>query len=114
LTNSLTGFIIGIYKDVNGFYMAMNKGGRGIKAPYETTHVRVPVPIKDKVQKLIDDYKNNLETQEVNQQDNEQDNNLIDFDEAIALAHQCLIQKKSARLSLQKLLTGIYGKKVSL
>jgi hypothetical protein len=94
--------------------MATNKGGRGLKAPYETTHVRVPVPIKDKVQQLIDDYKNNQDTQQVNQQDDEQDNNLIDFDKAVELARQVLKQKKSARVSLQNLLTGIYGKEVSL
>lgn len=32
-------------------------GGRGIKAPYETTHVRVPIPIKGKVQALIDEFR---------------------------------------------------------
>ena len=32
-------------------------GGRGNKAPYESTHVRVPVPIKAKVQALIDDFR---------------------------------------------------------
>lgn len=32
-------------------------GGRGIKAPYESTHVRVPVPIKAKVQALIDEFR---------------------------------------------------------
>jgi hypothetical protein len=94
--------------------MATNKGGRGLKAPYETTHVRVPVPIKDKVQQLIDDYKNNQDTQQVNQQYDQQDNNLIDFDKAVELARQVLKQKKSARVSLQNLLTGIYGKEVSL
>jgi predicted RNase H-like nuclease (RuvC/YqgF family) len=32
-------------------------GGRGLKAPYETTHVRVPIPIKASVQALIDDFR---------------------------------------------------------
>lgn len=32
-------------------------GGRGNKAPYESTHVRVPVPIKAKVQALIDEFR---------------------------------------------------------
>jgi hypothetical protein len=35
-------------------------GGRGHKAPYKSTHVRVPEPIKDKVEKLIDEYKASL------------------------------------------------------
>lgn len=38
------------------------KGGRGYSAPYETTHVRVPVPIKFLVEKLIDDYRDSLIT----------------------------------------------------
>ena len=32
-------------------------GGRGNKAPYESTHVRVPLPIKPKVQALIDEFR---------------------------------------------------------
>lgn len=31
-------------------------GGRGKKAPYETTHVRVPVPIKSEVERLIEKF----------------------------------------------------------
>lgn len=39
----------------------MNKpiGGRGKKAPYETTHVRIPVDLKFQVEKLVEDYRNN-------------------------------------------------------
>ena len=33
--------------------MTTPKGGRGKKAPYETTQMRVPVPIKDQVNSLI-------------------------------------------------------------
>ena len=33
--------------------MTVPKGGRGKKAPYETTQMRVPVPIKDQVSDLI-------------------------------------------------------------
>jgi len=36
---------------------AIWKGGPGHRAPYRTTHLRVPEPIKDQVQKMIDDYK---------------------------------------------------------
>jgi hypothetical protein len=34
-------------------------GGRGKKAPYETTHVRIPVDLKAQVEKLTEDYRNN-------------------------------------------------------
>lgn len=32
-------------------------GGRGNKAPYQSTHVRVPIPIKSRVQALIDEFR---------------------------------------------------------
>lgn len=42
----------------------MNKpiGGRGKKAPYETTHVRIPVDLKSQVEKLVEDFRNNKST----------------------------------------------------
>ena len=33
------------------------KGGRGQKAPYISTHLRVPARIKSSIQKIIDIYK---------------------------------------------------------
>lgn len=85
--------------------MAVNKGGRGLKALYDTTHVRVPMPIKDKVQQLVDDYKNGVDSS---------DSETIDIENAINLAKNILKNKKGARESMQKLLTGIYGKEVNL
>ena len=41
--------------------MAVWRGGRGKEAPYDSTHVRVPVPIKAKVQALIDEFKKDIE-----------------------------------------------------
>lgn len=39
----------------------MNKpiGGRGKRAPYETTHVRIPVDLKPQIEKLIEEYRQN-------------------------------------------------------
>jgi hypothetical protein len=34
-------------------------GGRGKKAPYETTHVRIPVDLKPQVELLIEEFRNN-------------------------------------------------------
>jgi hypothetical protein len=85
--------------------MAVNKGGRGLKAPYDTTHVRVPVPIKDKVQQIIDDYKNGT---------NSEASDTMEYEQVLELAKTILSQKKSAKVSLEKLLTGIYNKKVTL
>jgi|SRR6476646_698271 len=33
------------------------KGGPGNKAPYEITHIRVPVPIKPKVERYINEFR---------------------------------------------------------
>lgn len=33
------------------------KGGRGHKAPYKTTHQRIPIPIKPVVEKIIKAYR---------------------------------------------------------
>lgn len=33
------------------------KGGRGNRAPYRTTHLRIPDPIKGQVQALVNDWK---------------------------------------------------------
>ena len=35
-----------------------NKGGRGHKNPYESTHVRIPSPLKSVISSLSNDYKN--------------------------------------------------------
>lgn len=34
-------------------------GGRGKRAPYETTHVRIPVDLKPQVELLIEEFRNN-------------------------------------------------------
>jgi len=72
------------------------KGGRGHKAPYQTTHVRVPEPIKPMVERIVDDYKNDLPFL------------YISRDRMIELCHQIASQKKSARQSLNKLLTTLF------
>jgi hypothetical protein len=46
-------------------------GGRGKKAPYQTITIRVPLPIKDKVEKLIEEYRASLVN---NDEDNKQSN----------------------------------------
>lgn len=86
--------------------MSKPVGGRGQKAPYETTHVRVPVPIKPDVERLIDQFKEGISR--------ETENSLTSIDDAVAIAKGVLLSKKSARVSMQKLLTAIYGQNVEL
>lgn len=40
--------------------MTKPKGGRGRKAPYETQQMRVPLPIKDQVNHLIEEFRSNV------------------------------------------------------
>jgi hypothetical protein len=90
--------------------MSYTKGGRGLKAPYETTHIRVPVPIKEKIQGMIDAYKESLDPNV----GSDSTDKLLTRNEAIELANTILGQKKSARVSLSKLLTAIYGEDIVL
>lgn len=86
--------------------MAVWKGGRGVKAPYESTHVRIPVPIKDKVEALSQAYKDGRL--------DELEPEFMTIEDAVNAAKKILEQKKSARISLEKLLAVIYGQDVSL
>jgi hypothetical protein len=90
--------------------MTTNKprGGRGIKAPYETTHLRIPLPIKADIEKLIDNYRasvlDGIEPE---------NNDLISLQDAIAL-YKKLTRSKVIRIdTVAKLLTAIYKTDVS-
>jgi hypothetical protein len=80
--------------------MVGRAGGRGRKAPYTTTHVRVPEPIKREVEWLIAMFHDSSL--------NSAENPLTTYGEAVAIAQGILIQKKSARVAMQKLLTALY------
>ncbi len=81
-------------------------GGRGRKAAYETTHVRIPEPIKLEVERLI---------QRFHQAYSDESTNLVtSLSEAVIVAQAILTQKKSARVSLEKLLTALYKAEVKL
>jgi hypothetical protein len=88
----------------------MNKplGGRGKKAPYETTHLRIPVPIKADIEKLIDNYRlsviDGIETH---------DNGLLSVEDAKLLTRKLIKAKTSKIDTLTKLLTSIYGVEIT-
>lgn len=86
--------------------MVKPTGGRGVKAPYESTHVRVPKPIKAEVEALIEQFHSEGEAYAEKQ--------LTSLDDAVVAAKSILAQKKSARASMSKLLTAIYGQTVEL
>lgn len=88
----------------------MNKplGGRGKKAPYETTHLRIPVPIKADIEKLIENYRlsviDGIEFQ---------DNGLMSVEDAKLLTRKLIKAKTSKIDTLIKLLTSIYSVEIT-
>jgi hypothetical protein len=128
--------------------MSKHIGGRGKKAPYESTHVRIPLPIKDRVEELKNLYINDqlehhdyLTTEDhrlageykkllaesngkiqrrhnpltgIEEKVDCRDNPLTGIDDAVELAKKLLKQKKSAKETVAKLLTGIYGREISV
>lgn len=83
----------------------MYKGGRGHKAPYETTHVRIPLPIKDRVEALSNAFKNG----EILQTDNS-----LTQDKIVEIAQKIISQKKSSRVSLEKFIKEVFELEVKL
>lgn len=81
-------------------------GGRGCKG-VGTTHIRVPLPIEQQVRKLINDF--------YDDQDVLKPVNLLpSLEDASDTARNILLSKKSARVSMSKLLERIYGQEVEL
>jgi hypothetical protein len=86
--------------------MVGRAGGRGRKAPYTTTHVRVPEPMKKEVERLIAMFHEGII--------NAPEKPLTTLGEATAIAQNILLQKKSAKVSMEKLLTALYKAEVKL
>jgi hypothetical protein len=82
--------------------MTVWKGGRGVKAPYKTTHVRIPVDIKPQVEELSRAFRDG------------QLNTMLSRDDAIEKARQLLKAKKGAKFCMEILLTAIYGNTIQL
>lgn len=84
------------------------KGGRGKKLPWRTTHVRCPEPIADEVRRIIDIWK-----AEQLEGDSTQQKTPIVSDEVVEIVKKILRSKKSARVSIERLLTEL-GYEVTL
>lgn len=88
--------------------MSLTKGGRGKTLPWKTTHVRCPEPIADEVRKIIDIWK-----AEQLEENPTQKNTLKTSDEIVEIVRKILRSKKSARVSIERLLTEL-GYEVTL
>lgn len=98
-----------MYKVVTGLFMESNKGGRGIKAKYPTVVMRVPEILQTDVISLIDRLYNQTLLPDNAEQLEIQISALPDKDSMIDVANKLVANKKSARLSLEKLLQVIYS-----
>lgn len=85
--------------------MSKYKGGRGVKAPYSSKVLRIPEPILDDVEKLLDNFYNGI--------DDPLKNYSLDSTVATEQARQILEQnktsKRSTKVCLEKLLQVIYA-----
>jgi hypothetical protein len=75
--------------------MNMPKGGRAVKAPYQTVVIRVPKPIESDILEIIQSYRDGSQKLVTSN---------LDKDKMIELAKSILSEKKSAKISLTKLL----------
>lgn len=98
--------------------MKFTKGGRGIKAPYDSTHVRVPEPIKPQVEKLIERFKlliaeEGLSVEEaVDRISSQSNDDCFSKQEIIESAKFGLRSKKGAWISVRKMLTRLFNEEV--
>lgn len=89
-------------------------GGRGIKAPYTSSVRRIPDPIVDKVDQMVENYRH----LSVHGTDNDCDPvdvvlsqlgvKALSFEDALRETKRILSRKKSARYTAQKILQVIY------
>ena len=80
-------------------------GGRGRKS-FGSTHIRVPLPIADRVRQLINEF--------YEEESHEPGNTLPSLEQATDLAKNILAKKKSAKISVSQLLEAIYGETIEL
>ena len=89
------------------------KGGRGYKAPYKTTHRRIPLEIKPEVEMLIERYRKAVMSGEDYIPSIHKDKNslkvILPYEDALKLARKIMRQKQSARKSLAKLVSALYS-----
>jgi hypothetical protein len=97
----------------------INKGGRGKKAPYETTHIRVPVPLKRSLEDLIEQWIDLVNagaidpTKAVHDIYKSLTYSEISAYEAIKIAGQIARQKTTMKKALIKLVNKLYDKEFS-
>ena len=84
------------------------KGGRGKKAPYQTTIKRIPIELESQIESMIESYRlkviDGIETQ---------DNEIMSIEKTKELSRKLLRAKSSKIDTIVKLVTSIYGVEIS-
>jgi hypothetical protein len=85
------------------------KGGRGNHLPYEVTHIRVPVPMKEAFTLIVEAYKKHVEEggdpYDFDYPPPPPRGNEFSPDDIFELANSALKMKKGARETMIKMLT---------
>lgn len=107
------------------------RGGRGKQAPYQTTHIRLPVDLKPYLEKVVNEYKIAVDSgkqkefiidlynptakyvNEFNRITNKPVNKLSKAD-LLEKAEKLIKSKKGAKYCLENLLTSILEEKIEL
>jgi len=87
--------------------MPRPKGGRGQKTDYGSKMIRVPEPLIEEVKRLKDEFYGSGSG-------DRDSSTLPDHQTALETAQSILKSKKSARVSLERLLAALYGQEVKL
>ena len=80
--------------------MVKPKGGRGHTAPYEQKHVRVPLPVLEQVNKIIDDYRTVVLTGEKSSETNSP--SCAEIESCIKLVNRFLDEEKISQESFDR------------
>lgn len=89
--------------------------GRGNRAPYKQTHMRIPLPIKTQVEALVAEYRQSvlndagISTAEPSEPAKAEIPYFPSKDEAIAKAHEIAKESKKGSKHLLQLVEYIYG-----
>jgi hypothetical protein len=102
-------------KVVTGLDMSVFKGGRGVKAPYGSKLLRVPLPIYNALDRIVERYKLWL-SKRINPELDKPISNLkfysdVSYLEAIKKARNILKKNKTKEESILILLTYLYSDK---
>lgn len=92
--------------------MVANNLGRGHKAPYSTTHVRIPEPLKPKVERMSNSFKISMLEKKLTEEEALQECNIHCFteEEILEAVRYALRRKQNAKVTVQSLLTALFGK----